>query len=556
MQYKILNDYVEFECGCSFKIIGPPPFPKSDFPLIHFDGDLTHDDHTINFSCPRVWDIYAEGLTRGVFQLGSNLGRQWSERLKPESLDHLAALVSLLRPGALKAFDDKGVNMTTHYCLRKNKEEEVVFFHPALKSILEETYGIAVFQEQNLEIVRKLATFSESEADSLRKAIGKKIAEEMAKVRVKFIDGCAKQGIVTEAEAIQIFDWIEQSQRYQFNKSHAEGYGQLSFIDAYQKRHFPMQFYTSQLRRACNRGKTYEIIDMFYREAKRADIPILHPSLIKMNQQFMMDGQCIYFGISAIRGVGPSALESIRHHLEYSGKKLEEMSWYTFLREILNNLSSDVARRLIESNALSHFPLQRKLMLREFEVLHNEITKGQSKFILDDPSDNLLDSLRNCAKTKKEGGGCHTQKDVEKLKYIIKTLENPPFPLIDTPDWSIIVEKEALGVSISYSDLDKHDISLASHTCRDILDGHKRYAVLGVTLDRVHLRKIKKGKNIGKDMAILAVSDHSSSLDGVVCFNDVFEEYGTLLREGGSVFISGSVNREGSFQIEKIYPME
>lgn len=163
------------------------------------------------------WGLYHRGLTKGIFQLESNLGRTWCKKLAPENIEELAALIALIRPGCLKAVID-GKSMTQRFVDRKHGREPVTYIHDSLESILKTTYGVLVYQEQAMKIAVKLAGFDEQEADNLRKAIGKKKADLMAEVRQKFIQGCKDVGIVNEKIADEIFGWIEKSSRYSFNK--------------------------------------------------------------------------------------------------------------------------------------------------------------------------------------------------------------------------------------------------------------------------------------------------------------------------------------------------
>jgi DNA polymerase-3 subunit alpha len=163
------------------------------------------------------WHLYKDGLTKGIFQLESNLGRTWCKKLCPESIEELAALIALIRPGPLKGKID-GKSMTQRYVDRKHKLEPITYIHDSLEDILKTTYGVLVYQEQAMLIAVKLAGFNEQEADNLRKAIGKKKADLMMEIREQFIAGCEKVGLVDKKTATEIFSWIEKSARYQFNK--------------------------------------------------------------------------------------------------------------------------------------------------------------------------------------------------------------------------------------------------------------------------------------------------------------------------------------------------
>lgn len=170
-----------------------------------------------DLNCEAAWNLLSGGDTIGVFQLESNLGRTWAKRVKPRNLEELSALVSLIRPGTLNAYLD-GKSMTQHYVDRKHGLEEVTYLHPSLESILKDTYGIIAYQEQSMIISRDLAGFSEQEADNLRKAIGKKLADLMAKVKIMFLEGAEKTNVVDKTISEKIFEWIEASNRYSFNK--------------------------------------------------------------------------------------------------------------------------------------------------------------------------------------------------------------------------------------------------------------------------------------------------------------------------------------------------
>lgn len=163
-----------------------------------------------------VWKMIGEGRVKGCFQIESHLGKTWCQKLKPENMTELAALISIIRPGTLKAIVD-GKSMTQHFVDRKHGKEEIPSLHSLIDDMLKETYGVIVYQEQAMEISVKMAGFNLKEADDLRKAIGKKKADLMKEVRVKFIDGCKKNSI-DEDKSIEIFDMIEKSARYSFNK--------------------------------------------------------------------------------------------------------------------------------------------------------------------------------------------------------------------------------------------------------------------------------------------------------------------------------------------------
>jgi len=155
-----------------------------------FDANIA----SMDLDCPKTWALISSGNTKGCFQLESRLGRSMAKKLKPSNIEELAALISIMRPGCLEAIRD-GKSVSNHYIDKKNGEEAVDYFHESLEPILKTTYGEMVYQEQAMEIARVVAGFNLQEADMLRKAIGKKKPEEMAKLKKTFVNGCKKPKI-------------------------------------------------------------------------------------------------------------------------------------------------------------------------------------------------------------------------------------------------------------------------------------------------------------------------------------------------------------------------
>ena len=169
-------DKYKYDCGCSFNVLNKEPLS------INFDP--INDD--INFNCSKTWELISNGNTKGCFQLESRLGKSMSKKLKPENVEQLSALISILRPGCLEAIRD-GKSVSNHYIDKKNGEESVDYYHPALEGVLKTTYGEMIYQEQAMNIAKHIAGFDLREADNLRKAIGKKNPEAMAKLKKKII---------------------------------------------------------------------------------------------------------------------------------------------------------------------------------------------------------------------------------------------------------------------------------------------------------------------------------------------------------------------------------
>ncbi len=212
--YRVEDDKLIFDCGC----------------VLDAKDGIEFDPDNVRLECPETWAIFARGDTKGVFQLESYLGRKWSKELRPEHIEHLAALTAILRPGCLKSkvilepaceaneFKEKSVSITDLYCKRKNKELPCDPFDPSIEDVLSKTFQTMIYQENAMQVAARVAAFTMTQADDLRKAIGKKLPEEMAKVKIKFYDGCRKLGLLSEEKMLELFSWIENSQRYSFNK--------------------------------------------------------------------------------------------------------------------------------------------------------------------------------------------------------------------------------------------------------------------------------------------------------------------------------------------------
>ena len=282
----------------------------------------------------KTWSLFAEGKTKGIFQLESNLGKSWSKKLSPNNIEELSALIAIIRPGCLKAFVD-GKSMTQHFIDRKHGREDVAYLHESLEEVLAPTYGVLVYQEQSMRIAQKIAGFDLKEADELRKAIGKKKADLMAKIKTKFVKGAAKVGMVNEEEAVEVFGWIEKSSRYAFNKSHSISYAVCSYWSAYQKAHNPKEFFLSYLYYANEKQDPHQEVYELISEAKLFDINVKIPSIVNFKDKFNVDENTIYFGVKDIKSLagktGDKLQEAVEIYEDELGKKIKDFTWLDVL---------------------------------------------------------------------------------------------------------------------------------------------------------------------------------------------------------------------------------
>ena len=253
--------------------------------------------------------LIGNGNTTGIFQLESTGIREMSVRIKPNCFEDLVAILALYRPGPL----DSG--MAEGYIKRKSGKEKTTYLHPALRPILEDTYGVIVYQEQVMQIAQSMAHYSLGEADILRRAMGKKDPEEMASQRQRFIEG-ARSNDIREEHATAIFDQMETFARYGFNKSHSAAYALVSYHTAWLKAHFPVEFMAALM--SSEMGDTDKVIKNLA-ECREQGLEVLPPDVNEGGGEFTVVGEQIRFGLSAVKNVGGKAVEAIKETRKQTG---------------------------------------------------------------------------------------------------------------------------------------------------------------------------------------------------------------------------------------------
>ncbi len=262
--------------------------------------DIDVDLSTIDISDPKTYELIGRGDTVGVFQLESGGMRNLCRRLNPTKLEEIIALIALYRPGPMK-FIDK-------YIEGQKFPEKVEYAHPALEEICKETYGIMVYQEQVMEAARRVAGYSLGGADMLRRAMGKKKPEEMAKQRDIFVEGAQKEHNMDPEKAGEIFSILEKFAEYGFNKSHSAAYAVVAYRTAYMKANYPVEFLAAVLTSEMNHA---DKLRFFINECHEMGINIKGPDVNKSRRTFGVDGDTIRFGFGAIKGVGDAASNAI-----------------------------------------------------------------------------------------------------------------------------------------------------------------------------------------------------------------------------------------------------
>jgi len=313
------------------------------------------DISTIPMDDARTFELLQACRTRAVFQLESRGMRDLVKRLQPDQFDDLVALVALFRPGPLQS------GMVDDFVSRKHdvNQADIDYLHPDLKPVLEPTYGVILYQEQVMQIAQVLAGYTLGGADLLRRAMGKKKPEEMAKQRQVFVDGATSRG-VTQATATRIFDLMEKFAGYGFNKSHSAAYALLSYQTAYLKAHYPAAFMAAVM--SADLDHTDRLV-MIKDDCRKLGLKLQVPSVNRSAYQFSVaaDGSILY-GLGAIKGVGKGAVEAVIEERRRNGD-------FTSLNEMCRRIEFEKLNRraleaMIKAGAMDDFGLSRRQLIQ------------------------------------------------------------------------------------------------------------------------------------------------------------------------------------------------
>ena len=536
-----------YDCGCEFH--------EGENGLI-FDPEIT----SIPLNCSATWDLICEGNTKGVFQLESQLGRSLAKQTKPRNMEELSDLIAIMRPGCLEAMV-KGKSLTMHYIDRKHFREPVEYLHSSLEPILKSTQGILVYQEQAILIATEIAGFDLQEADILRKAIGKKKADVMAKVKKSFLEGTANKGIISKEQAEEIFSWIEKSQRYSFNKSHSVSYAYNAYLTAYCKAHFPHEFFTAYLKNAVGKPDTFWEVNELVNNAKIMGIEVLPPNIIHMNEEFKLIGKNPTYGMTNIKNVGSSVFRKMMKHVKENNIDLETCDWDCFLLLVSPFVNKKAFESLILAGVFDCFKMSRSKMQNHFNLI-KEFTKRETEWLKnykesypEKTAVECIEAMIEASTVKSKTRPIFRQARIPVIEDLLTTYDNPGYDLYDSPSWVSKVEEELLGISLTCNKVDEYDTSRANCTCKEFIDGFnsQKGIVLAVKIDSVREWTIKKGKAKGMKMGFVTVSDTSCSLDSVTAFSEEWEKYKKMLHEGNTVLMRGMKDKNrGSFLIKKV----
>ena len=408
-----------------------------------------------------------------------------------------------------------------------------------------------IYQEQAMQIAQAIAGFNLQEADSLRKAIGKKNAEGMEKIKKPFIEGAIKTGLVKQNEAEEIFGWIQKSQRYSFNASHSVSYAFNAYLCAYAKAHFPKIFFASYLKFAKDKMDSHKEIKELVRNAIEMDIIVANPDLRLMNREFLLKNKIIYFGLTDIKGVGDSVFKKLEKLMEKY--EIASLNWIDLLKNILLKINSRAAKALISSGALDYMRKNRTEMLFEFDLLSQLTDKELELFNKAVDTDNTLTIIKYLETLL--SSNLVTKRRVPTLQSLIESRKNPAYSLIDKIEWLSDSENTLLGVALSCSKLDCYDISMTNTNCKDFKNSvTSKNIIIAGEISSVGLTKTKTGKDPGKEMAFVAIEDSTGILESIILFPEAYAKYRDHLYDGNILgFIGNRSKTKDSLIVEKCF---
>jgi DNA polymerase-3 subunit alpha len=483
--------------------------------LIEKTRGETVDLEEIPLDDERTYELLSQGDTVGVFQLSSELGKRTLRQVKPGIFEDIIATVALVRPGP-------GA-MTPEYVRRKNFGAQVEYPHPSLVPILEETYGIMLYQEQVMQVASVLAGFTLAEADQLRRGMAKKDPKALTALKERFLEGCECRGIHEEV-ALRIFDSMEYFSGYGFNKSHAAAYARIAYESAYLRANYPTEFMAAALTRERN---NYDKLSLYIEDCRRKGIRVEGPDVNESSGEFTPFGdKKIRFGLEAVKNVGRNAVEAIMAGRDKHGRFT---SLFDFCEKVdMAQVNKKAIESLIRAGALDSLGAHRAQLLGVYEVaadrggrLQREKASGQTS---------LFDLVEN---PHALGAGEPQLPDI------------PPF----SKRQLLEMEKELLGFYVSghpLEDMEKllHMITNVSVAELPNCQDGSQVSIGGILR---HVRQLTTKS--GKLMSFLNLEGITGNVE-VIMFPDVHREFSTYLQPEEAFLVIGRLElRENSIKV-------
>ena len=476
--------------------------------------DVWIDIENIPLDDAKTYAMLARGETEGTFQLNGAGMTRYLKELQPTTIHDINAMVALYRPGPMETIPQ--------YIERKKNPRLITYIDERMKEYLDASYGLLVYQDDVLLTAITLGGYSWLEADTLRKAMGKKIPAEMEAQKEKLLRGFKEYGKLSDQKAQKIWQLIEPFAAYGFNKAHAACYGKVAYQTAYMKANYPVEYMAALL--TADAGDT-EQISILVAEAERLNIPVLPPDINESGADFTVAGErkdTIRFGLTSIKNFGEGIARAIIEEREKAGP-FKDLS--DFLARVgSKNLNKKSLESLVKSGALDRFGERGHLMANMDQLLafHKEATA-------ESPQDSLF-------------------------SFAAPTLTLPPPGRETSLSEKLLWEKELLGIYVSGHPLDAHTDKTAKAGTTIAAIRHEPKpgftVILPVLVDEVKTLLTKKGEK----MAFLKVSDKSDSIEAVI-FPKTYQEHQGIIATGNCLLIKANIsgrNGETSLSIENL----
>ena len=453
-----------------------------------------------------TYEMLQRGDTTAVFQFESPGMKDVHKQIKPDRFEDLIAIVSLYRPGPMD-------NIPT-YIKRKHGEEEITYLHPSLAPILDETYGIMVYQEQVMKIAQVLGGYTMGGADKLRKVMGKKMRDEIPKQRKMFTEGAIKNGIAEDV-AGKIFDQMEKFASYGFNKSHAAAYSLVSYHTAYLKAHYPVEFMCAIMSLDITNVEKL----LFYKEeGKKMGYKVLPPDINKSDADFAMEDGNIRYALAAIKSVGAANMEAIEKERKAKGP-FKDIS--DFIHRIdAKQINRRQLEQLIKAGAFDSIDKNRGKLFANIDTIISHIASSTE--------------LKNSSQTSLFG--------VDELQSNVKLVDHPDWPELER----LQLEAEAIGFYLSAHPLDSYARGmerLGVKKCNEVMQGIRLGDSIRAKLAGCVNSFTKRISKNGNKYAFLDISDGSSNFEGLL-FSEGLSKYEDIISSGQPLLVSVTIDQQ------------
>jgi DNA polymerase-3 subunit alpha len=520
--------------------------------LIEKDTGKRIDLEKVDMSDQKVYQqIFQRGQTKGVFQFESGGMKDLLMKMKPDRIEDLIAANALYRPGPMDLIPD--------YCARKHKKQPVPKVHPTMDHILEETYGIMVYQEQVMRIFNQLGNIPLAKAYKIIKAISKKTVDVIAAEKKNFVEGASQNGISKE-QATELFALIEKFAGYGFNKSHSTRYAIIAFQTAWLKTYYPLQYMAALLTfEMVDQAKVVEYIDecrFLILPGGKIGISILPPDINQSDADFTVDGQTIRFGMAAVKGVGEKAVEAIVAARSASPSASADPSITNHKSQITNPFKSlyDFCER-VDLRVVNKSVIEALIKCGAFDALHPVRAAAVAAV------ENATRMGQQAQEAARSG-----QESLFGAPSSATAMPQMEMKLPSIPEWpkgeKMAFEKSVLGFYVTNHPLRDVEhvfqsyVTLDTQSIRSAAD--KQEGLFGGLISKIRMMVTKSGQNAGSKWCILMIEDLVGSIE-VVLYSNEYQKFAELIKPDAVILMRGRVDRsreEPSFKATEMFTLD